>query len=454
MSITTEAKRPPGDLRRRSIVGMGWTIAQLGGSQALRFAGNLVLARLLYPEAFGVMAVIQTVITGIAMMSDLGIKPAVIRNQSEDDQAFLNTAWTIQLLRGVTIWIILTAAAGQIAAFYASEEMTSLIPLAAVTAILSGLYPTKLYLAQKHLALKRVVLIDLFSQTIGLGTMILLAVVLQGPLALIIGALVAEASKLLLYLLILPGHKNKLWWDEKDVRKLLSFGRWITLGTVAGFVISHADKLLIGKLLNLEVLGIYNIAFFLATASLMLYRALIESIMFPLYCKHPPWESKKNFADISKARCGLSAVGFSAWAVLAIFGSHFVEFAYDDRYHGASALLLLVSYASMPKLLWGSYGGSLLAAGESRKFFNVVAITAAAHLMGLLLGIYAFGIAGACLASLVGSLAGAPINLIYSRRLGAWDPRHDIFFLIFGCAVIGVSAFYNQNHLEALLGTL
>lgn len=454
MTITSEARSLSGGLRRRSLVGMSWTIVQLGGSQALRFAGNLVLARLLYPEAFGVMAVIQTVITGIAMVSDIGIKPSIIREKGESDQIFLDTAWTIQVLRGLAIWIILTVAAGQIADFYASEDMASLIPLAAATAILSGFYPTKLYLAQKHLALQRVVLIDLSAQIAGLGAMVLLAVELQGPLALVIGALVGEAIKLSLYYLVLPGPTNKFRWEPEKVRKLVSFGQWITLGTIAGFIISHADKLVIGKLLNLEFLGIYNIAFFLATSSTMLYRALIDSVLFPLYCKHPPWESEKNFADISKARHGLSAIGFSAWAVLALFGSQFIELVYDNRYHGASALLLFVSFATMPMVLWGSYGGCLLAAGESRKFFNVVAVTAVVQLIALFYGVYAFGIIGACLAPIAGTLAAAPLNLAYARRLGAWDVKHDVLFLSVGCAVIVSSYFYNFKYLEAAHGGL
>lgn len=433
---------------------MSWTVARLGGSQGLRFAGNLILARLLYPEAFGVMAIIQTVITGIAMISDIGIKPSIIRSQSEHDEAFLNTAWTIQVLRGLMIWIVLTALAGQIAGFYGSEQLASLIPLAAVTAILSGLYPTKLYLAQKHLALKRVVLIDFSAQIAGLGAMVLLAAALQDPLALVIGALVGEAAKLSLYYLFLSGPANSLKWDSENARKLVSFGQWITLGTIAGFVISHADKLIIGRLLNLEVLGIYNIAFFLATASTMLYRALIDSILFPLYCRRPPWESKKNFDDISKARRGISAIGFSAWALLALFGSQFIDFVYDDRYSGASALLLPISYATMPMLLWGSYGGCLLAAGESRKFFNVVAVTAVTHLIALLYGVYAFGILGACLAPLVGLLAAAPINIGYSRSLGAWDVKHDALFLLIGLVVIGASALYNRSYLTTLFGSL
>ncbi|MEO0565669.1 MAG: hypothetical protein AAF125_26415, partial [Chloroflexota bacterium] len=67
---------------------------------------------------------------------------------------------------------------------------------------------------------------------------------------------------------------------------------------------------------------------------------------------------------------------------------------------------------------------------------------------------YAFGVIGACLAPAVGVLAATPINILYSRRLGAWDFKHDALFLFFGCAVICVSIFYNLEYLETLLKSL
>ena len=64
-----------------------------------------MLTRLLFPEAFGLMALIQTFMIGLAMFSDLGIGPAIIQSDRGEDPDFLNTAWVMQILRGICLWL-------------------------------------------------------------------------------------------------------------------------------------------------------------------------------------------------------------------------------------------------------------------------------------------------------------------------------------------------------------
>ncbi|MFM6402608.1 oligosaccharide flippase family protein, partial [Planktothrix sp.] len=93
-------------LSKKAIQGTIWTLFGYGGSQVLRFGGNLILTRLLVPELFGLMALVNTFITGLNLFSDVGIRPSIIRSQRGDDPEFLNTAWTIQVFRGLGLWII------------------------------------------------------------------------------------------------------------------------------------------------------------------------------------------------------------------------------------------------------------------------------------------------------------------------------------------------------------
>ncbi|MFM6205833.1 oligosaccharide flippase family protein, partial [Planktothrix sp.] len=88
-------------LSKKAIQGTIWTLFGYGGSQVLRFGGNLILTRLLVPELFGLMALVNTFITGLNLFSDVGIRPSIIRSQRGDDPEFLNTAWTIQVFRGL-----------------------------------------------------------------------------------------------------------------------------------------------------------------------------------------------------------------------------------------------------------------------------------------------------------------------------------------------------------------
>src|SRR5688572_30143338 len=92
---------PEPGLRSQAIRGSIWTFAGYGASQVIRLASNLILARLLFPDVFGLMALVNVFIGGLAMFSDIGIGPAIIQNKRGNERTFLNTAWTIQIGRGL-----------------------------------------------------------------------------------------------------------------------------------------------------------------------------------------------------------------------------------------------------------------------------------------------------------------------------------------------------------------
>src|SRR4030067_2852480 len=105
-------------LRQRVLQSGSWTLLGYGVNQALRLGGNLILTRLLFPEAFGMMAIIQAVAFGAHMLTDVGIGPSVVQKERGNDPAFLNTAWTIQIIRGILVWLALCAMALPIAGLY------------------------------------------------------------------------------------------------------------------------------------------------------------------------------------------------------------------------------------------------------------------------------------------------------------------------------------------------
>ena len=96
----------PDSKKKRAIVGSLWTVMGFGGSQFVRLLSNLLLTRLLLPEVFGVMALVQVVLQGLQMLSDAGISTSVVRSNQGDDPDYLNTAWTLQVIRGVLIWFV------------------------------------------------------------------------------------------------------------------------------------------------------------------------------------------------------------------------------------------------------------------------------------------------------------------------------------------------------------
>jgi O-antigen/teichoic acid export membrane protein len=162
------------------------TVAGFGGAQVLRLASNLILARLLFPEAFGLMAIVSVIIQGLMQFSDVGVSPAIMQSKRGDDPAFLNTAWTIQALRGVGLWLVACALAWPVAVIYDAPLLMQLLPVAGLSLLITGFNPTALDTAKRHLRWGRVTAIEFAVQITGIVAAVALAWWWQSVWALVV----------------------------------------------------------------------------------------------------------------------------------------------------------------------------------------------------------------------------------------------------------------------------
>ena len=195
-------------------------------SQALRLGSNLILTRLLYPEAFGVMALVSVALVGLAMFSDMGTGPAIARSPRGDDPAFLDTAYSLHAMRGAGLWLATCALAWPMAWFYRAPELLLLVPAAGLTLLISGFNPTRIDTANRHLLLGRLTPLDLASQAIGILAMVGLAFALRSVWALVAGAIIGSTAKLALTSAFLPCRRNRLRRAPAGPREPEGFVLW------------------------------------------------------------------------------------------------------------------------------------------------------------------------------------------------------------------------------------
>lgn len=449
MSDAQEQSRTEG-LFQRALRGSAITAGSYALAQGLRLVSNLVLARLLFPEAFGLMALVTVVIVGLQMFSDTGIGPAIARSARGDDAEFLNTAWTVQVARGLILWMAAGALSWPFAAFYGAPDLAQLLPVAALSLVIAGFNPTRIETAHRHLLLGRVTLLDLASQAVGIAVMVALAWATGSVWALVAGSVTGAAVKLGLTMALLPGPANRFCWDRAAGRELLGFGKWIVLSTICGFTMAQGDRLILGAYLTLEQLGIYNIGYFLASFPWLLGGAVTMRVMIPLYRDEPAGAKAANARRLSRLRWGMTATLLLLLGAMALGGVPLVGLLYDDRYVAAGAIVVLVACVQMPAVVGMTYDQAALAAGDSRGFFAVLLIKA-------LVQTFAF-LAGAEMAGLVGALAGQGLALVLvhpvivglARRHGVWDARHDLAAFAFAGAVAMLALWLNAGAIGAL----
>ena len=442
-------KRGSGGLFGRALRGGALTAGAYVVAQGARLAANLILARLLFPEAFGVMALVTVFLVGLAMFSDVGIGPAISQNARGDDPAFLNTAWTVNVLRGALLWLLSCAVAWPLAQFYAAPDLAQLLPVAGLTLLIAGFNPTRIDTANRHLLLARVTAFDLAAQIIGIVAMVVLAWLLQSVWALVIGAIVGALAKLALTWRFLPGEANRFRWEGEAARALIHFGKWIFASTACGFLLSQGDKAIFGAYLSLGELGLYNIGYFLASFPILLGGAVTGRILLPLYRDHPPAASVANAARMARLRYGISGgllvlLGVMAWA-----GVPLVHLLYDDRYVAVGAVVVAVACVQMVVVVGMTYDQSALAAGDARGYFRLIAGKAVLQTVALLAGMHWGGLGGALLAQGVALALAHGLIVVLARRHGAWDGRHD---LVMGTGALMLAGLAIATHWQALVG--
>lgn len=438
-------------LSARALRGVSFALLGYGGSQFLRLASNLILTRLLFPEAFGLMALVSVFMVGIAMFSDLGVTPGILQSKRGDDPEFLNTAWTIQVIRGFGLWVTAAVLAWPMAQFYAEPQLTALIPAAAFTLVIIGFNPTSVDTANRHLLLGRVTLIDLATQVIGILVAVWAAWMWQSVWALVLSGLVAAIAQLFAYSRLLPGGRNRFRWEREAAAELIGFGKWIFLSTVAGFLYSQGDRAVLGKYLSIDVLGIYNLGYFMASFPMMLGFSLVRKVMIPLYRERPPAGSRANFLKHRRLRGALTFGLLVMSGLLAFLGVWLIDLLYDPRYQIAGAVVVLIASAQMLPVISLTYDQAALASGDSRRFFVLAAAKALFMMVCLLIGAEVYGLFGAIAGQAVAMALVYPVTVWLALKQGAWDPLHDLIMTLLALVLAGIAITWNW---AAILGLM
>ncbi len=441
-------------LKARAARGTIFSIINLGGQNIIRLGSNLILTRLLFPEAFGLMALVQVVMTGLNFLSEIGVRDAAVHYNDGGDEHFLNTAWIINILRGFILWFATIILAGPVAEFYDAPQLAELLPVVGLTMVFVGFSSPRALFADRNMMIGRLTAMLIGSQVFGVLVMILLAWWLESVWALVIGWIAQTIVSCILSHLVLGGDRARLAFDTGVARRIFGFGKFVFLSTVGGFIVAQADRAILGKFVSLEHLAIYNIGLTLAFVPMTLSHALSIRILFPVYARKSPSEGPETRRKINLARRLVTGVILIGSTILALSGIVLIEFLYDARYEEAGPVVVLVSLALIPSIVTYSYHRLVLAAGHSGRFAVLTISLALVQLGVLILGIQNFGIGGAAIAPGVATLLFYPALVVLIVRYQGWDPLHDALYFACGLLLAGVVIWLNGDYLRPLFNPL
>jgi O-antigen/teichoic acid export membrane protein len=427
-----------GKLSGRAAGATLWSMGELTTSYVLRLGSNLVMTRLLLPEAFGLMAMVTTVHIALALLSDIGIEQSVIRSAQGDDPRFLRVAWTIQILRtnvialavvGVAalLWVLAPgfAPAGTV---YADPQLPGLIAVSAAVMILAGLESTNKYLAARHMQMKWLAILNISGQVVTLVAMVGISLYHPSVWGLLLGMITGSVYRMVMSHVLFAGPRMGLAWDRTIADEFWHFGKWIIGSSMMTFVTGNADRIFLGAVLDKEHFGFYVIAVMWAQAGASVIHKIAGQIGLPLLSgvsRERPHDLLRVFYRFNRINGALCVVGFLA---MFLGGAALIDLLYPASYTQSASFMPFLALI-MLREWFTPLGTLLLSQGNSKATALASVIEAATTCVALWLGVRLMGIEGGLLAVALSPLGGVVPMMVIARRTIGLDIRRSLLVL-------------------------
>ncbi len=429
------------DLKKLAFSSSIWVMIDTVIGQGLRFVSNVILTRLLAPEVFGLMGIISAVLTGLTMFSDVGLKPSVIQNPRGEEPAFLRTAWTIQVIRGVLLSLAAALLAWPIALYYNEPSLVLLIAVAGVTAIVAGFESTWLLVLSRRMNIGKMTVLELSAYIVSLVVMVSCAWYFNSIWALIVGEFTSAILILIFSHTLLAGLTMSFQWESTAVKELIHFGRWIFISTALTFLVSSLDIFILGSFGGLAVLGIYILAKNLSRVAITALLELSSTVLFPVYSRLAEQGFDTLRDQTFKTRALLLLVFLPPLWLMVFLGDDFIHWVYDDRYADAGWMLQILVAGSIASAIIATISPVLLAVGNSFKNLIFTASQLGFQIIGMAVGAYLAGIEGFIIGIAIAEIFCYPVLVYLILPYKVWLPMLDMIAFASSFIVVGL-AFY------------
>ena len=245
---------------------------------------NMILARILAPSDFGLMAIVLSVLTVLDSFTDIGVRQSIIQNPEGNKREYLNIVWWIQIIRVTGLFIVALLISPAICRFYGKPELLNLLRVSLLVVIFNGFTSPCLYLLDKEFRFVKALCLMQGSSLLGTAVAIILAFYMQNVWILVIAQLVQTGVQCLLSHILCP-FRPTLKVDRRYLKEVLNFGRGMAGLSFLTIISMQTDVFVMGKLLPFEQVGMYALALSLAQQPMLLFSRTIGRVLLPAFAE-------------------------------------------------------------------------------------------------------------------------------------------------------------------------
>ena len=405
---------PGNTLSQQAVRGGFWVFALRIADRLLKLIRTVVLARILAPADFGLMGVALLAMSTLRNFVQTGFQTALVQKQG-DIEGYLDTAWTVSILRGLALFAILYLAAPHVALFFDTPEVTSIIRVLGLAMVFYGSTNVGVVYFQKEFEFNRQ-FIYRFSDTVAnLIVAVAAALVLRSVWALVLGSLAGGLVGSIVSYASQP-YRPRVRLEWAKVKELFNFGRWVVGTNVLAFLTLQGDDIFLGKLLGAAALGFYQLAFRFSNISATEIADVVGQVTFPTYSKLQD--------DVSRLRRGflqtveaVASLSLPLSAGIFILAPDFVRLFLGEKWTPIVAALRILTLSGLLRSIQATGGPLFHAVGRPNLAFwmNLVKVIVMAIALYPLTRI--FGLSGTATAVGVGTLITLPMWWCVSTQI-------------------------------------
>jgi O-antigen/teichoic acid export membrane protein len=416
--------------------GLRWSLWSALVGRLVRFLASVVVARLLFPEDFGVYAVALTVMNLLMTVNDLGLIPAMIhwRGRLEEIRP---TAMTLALVSSVLLYAGCFFVAPAFSSAMGSPEAVGVVRLITLEILLDGLTVVSVATLLRTFRQNRLAQAELASLPVFVGLTVGLAALGAGAWSLAVGRLAANLVVAVIVLKVAQGWVRP-GFDRVIAKRLLSFGLPLSAGFLIEAVLLNADYLIIGSLLGPVPLGLYLLAYNISSWPSGLVLEAVRRVSIAGFSRLAAGEELQR-GFVMSFRLLITAI-LPVCVVLGLLAPPLIGVVYGDRWLDAAGPLRFLAVLAFVRLSVNLMTDVLVGAGRPWRTIALQSIWLMPLVPALVVGVRVAGVDGAAAAhAIVGLTVAIPVGLWNVARIGI-DVRPVLRSLVRPVAAAGVAA--------------
>ncbi len=415
--------------------GAAWMLGFKLAEQGIGMVSMVILARLLMPEDFGLVAMAMVLYALLELLGAMGSDIFLIQKKNPDRHLY-DTAWTVGVIVATVEAILLAGLARPAAIFYEEPRLEAIAYCLAFALFIGGYKNIGVVAFRKEMEFHKEFIFMLGRKIAGFLVTVPLAFALRNYWALIAGIITANTASLILSYLM---HRFRPHFSLTGWREIYHFSKWLYINNFLFFLGQRAPEFLLGKMVGAKAVGLFNIGYEVGTLPLTALVAPINRAVFPGYAKiaNNPELLKRSYLDVAAA---VAIVALPAGFGIAAVAELLVPVVLGNKWIPAVPIIQMLAITGALGSLLTNAGAVYLALGKPHYITALAAIRVALLLPAMYILTTQNGVIGAAWAALGTAVITAPVEFALAfRTVGV---RTSEYLICIWRSILGTAVMY------------